>query len=134
MTQTDTDLVSIARDVDHSARLVIVAAYSEYLHQTRYQVHVYAGDLLWDDCRHSHQSEEIATRCLRKRARGWDKARRADEVVLVNDGATVEWRWITGHTERGTFLGSSGRCHPMRPGDHMTLIDYGPVDDHLRAR
>ena len=134
MTQTATDLVAIARDVDHSARLVIVAAYSEYLGSTRYQVHVYAGDLLWNDCGHSHQSEEIATRCLRKRATTWHKSRSADEVVLVNDGATVEWRWISGHTERGTFLGSSGRCHPVRPGDLMTLIDYGLVDDHLRTR
>lgn len=130
---TTTDLTTLARDAEHTARLVIVAAYSPYLGQTRYQTHVWHGDLLWHDCGHSHQSEEIAARCLRKRARSWDKGRSADEIVPVGQG-TVEWRWITGHTERGTFLGRSGRDHPVVPSPEMTLVDYGPVDDHLRSR
>lgn len=129
-----TDLVALARDEAHTARLVVVGAYSTYLGTTRYQVHVLQGDLLWNDCGHSHQTEEIATRCLRRRATSWHKGRSADEIVLVNDGATIEWRWITGHTARGTFLGTSGRCHPYAVGDLMTLIDYGPVDDHLGRR
>lgn len=118
------DLVTLARDEQERARLVVLRQFSPYLQEDRYSAYVATGDLLWAvGCSHSHKTEDVAGKCARGLVRRtWKRRRKAAEVVLVESGRVVEWRWPFGNSGA-----EYARCAPVHQPDDATLVEYGRV-------